>query len=335
MKALVSICLLLVCTATVAFGKINAPFTGNYEDLPEISSAAIVGAGFNAKTGQSGLMTVQTWTYQFNQTWQSPTSGTVYKVPDQLTLADQPSSSTKACLTVSYDFQAAFNLYVSQFSFSAGVTTGSFSLAVQYNHMLEKIYAMTQNNVNMYSYSTHVSNVYSLVLPPAYVLNPSHIFLLAVEGLPASYSAPSDLQRYQEFVTAYGTHYICLADLGGSVYANSFLSKSISNQYSLQEVTQQFSLEFSYMFFKFDTNGFSNRTQIQFANWFAENEVSASFWVGGNPATQSNTTVDAWLQSIPDIPGLLNTTLCPISELVSDTGKAATLDSYIKQYIAS
>ena len=66
----ITACVLMLTSGVIA--KKNAPWEGNYEDLPLITSAEVVGAGFNARTGQSGLMQLLTWTYAYNRPGRVP-----------------------------------------------------------------------------------------------------------------------------------------------------------------------------------------------------------------------------------------------------------------------
>lgn len=312
--------------------KKNAPFVGNFEDLPTIESAQIVGAGFNARTGQSGLMQLLTWTYTYNQTWQSPSSGVVYKIPDQLMLAEDSYSSTKVCLVLSTELDAYVHAYFSWDYFYGVLPLVPFIAYAKANELLNASVKL-QLNETFYGWSEYNTKYYSLDMAPAYLLQPNTIFKLSIEGLPESYNNPTDLQKYEEFVTSYGTHYVCFADMGGTMHSANYISKAVALSNGLEVTAQQMLFAFAITFFGLFTAGFQTKGEIQLAAWFADNQEFYQYFYGGNVAYQSNTTLAQWMLSIPDSPSMLNKTLCPISMLVNDATKQASLESYITEYV--
>jgi len=323
MRAVFAVVLLLVAALVGA------------QNLPILTGAEIVGHGFNAKTGRQGLFPILDWTYQFGNQWTSPVSGKTYSVPDQLNLASIPESATKIVESISYKFSAMWDEYLSWFKFSIGISEpGVFSLAAAYNHELHTVKAQLSSDLNMQGFSQYWCTYYGLDMAPAYVLNPSSFFKLALEKLPAQATTDSEKHLYGEFVQSYGTHYVCYGAFGGSVHLNQFLSKHIAGNYSLDQVSHQLSLGFHLYLFNISTGGFHNKSDIHMADWFKENAHTYMFFQGGAPAYQTNTTVGEWMQSIPDYAGLLNTTLCPLTDLVSwDATRKASLKKYIKEYL--
>jgi hypothetical protein len=306
------------------------------QTMPILTGAEIVGHGFDAKTARQGLFPILDWTYQFGNQWTSPVSGKTYSVPDQLNIASIPESATKIVESISYQFSAQWNEYLSWFKFSLGISEpGVFSAAVAYNKELHTIKAELSSDLNMQGFSQYWCTYYGLDMAPAYVLNPSDFFKLALEKLPASSEGEANKHLYQEFVQAYGTHYVCYGAFGGSVHLSQFLSKKIAGNYSLDQVAHQLSLGFSLYLFNISGGGFHNKSDIHLASWFAENAKTYMFFAGGAPAYQTNQTVGQWMQSIPDYAGLLNTTLCPLTDLVTwDATRQASLKSYIHEYLA-
>jgi hypothetical protein len=331
MRCVILISALACAIVTAAVHRNRAVST----DMPILTGAQIVAHGFNAKQGTEGLWPVIEFTYNFNTTWISPVSGISYQVPDELNLADIPESSTNIVEILSDKYSDMFNQYTSWFKFSVGVGAGAFSLSVNYDHEMNKVHQEISETMNLFGFSQYWSTYYSLDMAPAYMLNPSNFFKLAVSKLPASATTAAEQALYQEFVQAYGTHYVCYGAFGGSAHLDEFLNKTYEQQYSASAVSTQMGLSFHYYMFNISPGTFHNRTEIKMAKWFAENVQASSFFKGGAPAYQTNNTIQQWLDSVPDYAGLLNTTLCPLSDLVQwDPVRQQSLSSYVTLYLS-
>lgn len=327
---------LLIVAAFVAGRSVKSGGDDGSAPMPILTGAEIMGHGFDAKMGRAGLMPVLSWTYQFGNTWTSPVSGITYQVPDQLSPASMPESATRIVETMSTSFETVFSLYESWFSFSIGITyPGVFSAAASFNKELAKVKLMVNDNLHILGFSQYWSTYYTLDMAPAYVLNADPVFKLSVSKLPENASTPENLNLYQEFVQSFGTHYVCYGAFGGSIHLDQYVDSSLTKQFSYEQVAQQFALGFHFYLFNISTGGYKNKSDIHFAQWFAENAKTFSYWSGGSPAVQTIGTVNEWLNTVADNAALLNTTLCPLSDLVSwDTTRQTVLSNVVASYLS-
>lgn len=328
--------LLLVMAAAVAGSVAKKGGVKSGAPMPTLTGAEIMGHGFDAKAGRGGLMPVLSWTYQFGNTWTSPISGITYQVPDQLNPASMPQSATEIVETMSTSFSTMFSLYESWFTFSAGISyPGVFSLAATYDSELAKVNLMVSNKAHILGFSQYWSTYYTLDMAPAYVLNADPVFKLSIEKLPTDLNTPANVNLYQEFVQSFGTHYVCYGAFGGSIHLDQYVDSSLSEKFSYEQIAHQFALGFHFYLFNISAGSFHNKQDIHFAQWFAENAKTFSYWAGGTPAYQSTATVTQWLSTVADNAALLNTTLCPLSDLVSwDSTRQSVLASFVSQYLS-
>lgn len=284
------------------------------------------------------LLPVLEWTYDNGQTWTClGNRSIVWKVPDQLSASIVDTTLTQVDEALSTSYNEWIDVVRSNFNVGAGVTIGTgtkaFTGNFKFNHESYDYKEQMKNNSAASAFSRHWEATHQLEAYPPFLLKLNPMFAQYVASLPDTIKTAADQQKYNTLVTYWGTHYPMLANFGGDVHVNTFVSKSFMQSHSQSWVSNQFSLTFHYYMFQLSGGGFTNHSQIHISAAFKQAAHTLIFYRGGNPGLQGNTTANEWAKSIPETPVYLNVTVSGLEMLVSDPVKSATLGKVITSYM--
>jgi len=219
-------------------------------------------------------------------------------------------------------------------SLSLLINVGAFGLAFKYDKELYRVSKELSNNSIAQGHSKHWWSLYQVEALPAFLQTLDPTIEAAFAQLPASIGTAAAAQKYDDFFNYWGTHYVAFANYGASIHMDSFVGQNLIQKYSLQWASQQMSLSFHYYLFTVSAGGFHNKSDIKIDNTFAQHSESYVFFQGGDPTLASTDTLAQWVATIAAQPHYLNITLRPLSELVTNAGVKATMNTAMGSYIA-
>jgi len=306
------------------------------QNLP-LPGVDLLGSGYNALTGQANLLPVFAFSNNQHKTFTPAYArGTVYDVPDQVSVSNTGETGEIIIQDVYDHYQDFLQTYRSSFTFSAGIDIAKvFGLAFKYDKELYRVNHELSNNSIAQGHSKHWWSLYQVEGLPAFLQTLDPTIQAAFGQMPASIGNAADAAKYDQFFNYWGTHYVALANYGAYIHMDSFVGQDLIQKYSLQWVSTQMSLTFHYYLFQVSAGDFHNKSDIKIDNTFQQHSESYVFFQGGDPALASTATLSQWLTTIEAMPHFLNATMRPLSELTTNAGVKATMNAAMNSYIAN
>ena len=297
-----------------------------------INTVYYIGAGVNTKTSQMGLAPIFDFTYHMNNTITLPNNLT-YTYPDQIVVSPYDMVHEIVFDSNCSYYQEFLDSYLSWFSFDIDLGVKLFSLAFQYNKELGFVYDSLNEGYIAVMSGYHYWVYYSATLYPAYVLPYNDMFNVSVAALPETINTQQDYEKYDAFVTSFGTHYMDHTLMGARVSYLSAITEQICEKYQASFLIEQFSFTFYSKLFNISSGGFKNISQINISDIFVQNSNgNATFW-GGDAAYASIFNLSTWVNSIEQNTMPLNSSLAGIWSLIGNTTKSSTFYSFVKSYL--
>lgn len=298
-----------------------------------IPIANYIGSGYNLKTTMYGFP-IFDFTYDDCLHYTTPHTNITYDVPNEINV--KPLLLThEMTRNGEYDtYENYLHQYSQWFKFDIGIVKGKFSAGIHYNKALANAFKMLKyNNASMstgFKYWIFATST----LGPAFVLNKTRLFNIAISKLPSKLSTPRDQEIYNEFFESFGTHVATSAAFGAKAEYAAAMNKNMTNTESSSWVSQQFSLSFHYMMFNFSAGGFENRSDIHINQTFQQMSNWDVIFYGGDPILATQDRSGEWLKTIDEFMFPINTTLHGIWNFVDDTVKSNTMYQAALTYLS-
>lgn len=300
-------------------------------DARVISSAQYVGCGANALTGQFGLAPIFEQTFESNSMWQFQNDS--FLVPDQMIVTDLMIDRLSVLQQVASTFDEYFESFKSWYQFSVSFQA-EFDLAFQYDQQLDFVYRYLHQESTFLLHGSHFWSLCHVELYPPYMLNLNPMFVKAINDLPQSIVNQNDYQMYQEFIDTFGTHLLGDAVSGAKIDYNNIVFQNLTKSFSLEWISDQYSLSFYTNMFGIDDGGFSSKSQINVSVAYQESRLQNLTFYGGDPFLTND--LIKWLDSVPFYLYPLNGTLIPLWELFPNQSinaqKIQTFQSFVNNY---
>lgn len=255
---------------------------------------------------------------------QSTLGGKCYLVPFELTPYDLDVTFLESVNGIYSSSNEYLNTYSESYDSSFGIKTPYIGSSYDYHKSLyDSNYYFSKSYVNQ-GFGYYVEYLYTMTMPPAYVLTLDYIFKLSLDMLPSNITNDSDNKKYNEFLSSYGGYYLNSIILGGKFHLNQYTDEYITTQYSQGWESEQMGITFKSTMFEMETGHSSNSSEYQNSQDYVAHSNSLLYCFGGNVnlACASN----EWMLSIVNYPGYLNITYTPLYTLIyNDQDKSDNL----------
>jgi hypothetical protein len=297
---------------------------------PSYWTANYLGNGFDYVSGTYSLAPLFTFTYNQNQTWQSPYSRKTYMVPDQMFIHGLDETFESVCQSISNSFEEFYSSYISRYTFTIGIDK---IVGFNFDKQIGFIRNVIVENFEEIIHGTHYWAFAIGSMYPAYMLELNPMFNSAVNKFPQQIQTKRDFIYATEFTQTFGQFYVYRSAFGAQLDFNVALSETLVQKYSREWDITQASLKFHYDLFDVSAGGFENQTSIHIDKEFLAQTKSNTTFYGGDPALANLSNLDPWVKSIDQNLFPLNATFIPIWTLVSDPTKQSTMKSFMLDYI--
>ncbi|KAG9390019.1 MAC/Perforin domain [Carpediemonas membranifera] len=302
----------------------------------QVPGADYLSAGFDGLKLEGGLSPIFSWRFTKGKTF-TPQIGEgklTYDVPDYVAAYDFVESGEVVSASIYQSFESYFKEVTAGFSLSVGVSISTqMSLSVGANVEWGKIHQQMKAEDKTMAYSNHWYTFYKLTALPAIILHKDDMFTTMQEVLPFPVTNADDQDLYNQMVLSFGTHYYARLHLGAYVHFDTFIDQTISKSKDQSWLKAQASLTFHYAMWDIAFKPSYSRQSIHIDNLFKMNANSHSFFQGGNPAYQSNSTLKQWEASLAQYPAVVNVTLQPQWFVMKGGSVRDHLAATIKYYL--
>ena len=153
-----------------------------------------------------------------------------------------------------------------------------------------------------------------------------------VQSLPPLYDTDENKAQFRYFIEKYGTSFATSASLGGLVEQYSswktWLTEEGLGGFTMHKLERNAEIDFS------TRTGLPGASGAHDKGYGAGTvNVQPLFCMGGDSSVNCDADFQSWANSIEKAPVLLDYTLAPISDLVSDPDVKAALDAAVREYI--
>jgi hypothetical protein len=307
-----------------------------FADLYPVPGADFLQSGFDGLKLAGGLAPIFEWSYTKGKTF-SPEIGKgalQYSVPNYVSVFDMVQSGEVVSESIYETFESWFKEVTAGFDLSVGVNIANqISASIGVNVQWGKIHTEMNSENKQMAYSNHWYTFYKLTALPALVLNKDDNFETMVSLLPTPVATSDDQDIYNQMVLAFGTHYYARLHLGAYVHFDTFLDQKITQTKDQSWLKAQASLTFHYMMWDVAFKPSYSRSSIHIDNTFALNADSHSFFAGGDPAFQSNSTLKEWQASLIQFPAVVNVTVQPLWYVMPSSPARDHLKATIEYYL--
>ena len=318
------------------------------------SPSDLLGKTFDIKTGVAKLPAT-TFTCKQSKQWYSPYKKKVVQIPDQVDFVGISSACQEEQLSSITNETTAWRQAAESWGFSVGfgIPIGGATLQIgigfqkQVTEMSERMNNFTKSasilsrKLSMYRLSFGNSDAGSTKI--------AGTMLQALESLPVisgGYAKGTKQERakYDQFVVAFGTHYVAGADFGSYCEFNTAYDKSFASKESSRYVEQQISISIG---IQMGTIGIS--AEIGFGSGKGGSKMDQEFKLhsqsltscrGGDVTllTTNPPQYDKWVESVYGAPSWINGTavLRPLSDLLIGSNaatKRSCLDDAVLAYL--
>ena len=329
--------LLILCTllfSTVSSYWIPCPCT---KTTPLLAGADVLAGGYDStqlatNVERSFKSPIFQYSFTKNNCMQSNLGGPCYLIPNELHPIDADVTMAESVQGVYYYYMDYINTYSSSFSASMGFSfTPYFGASVGYHQQCYDSEEFLTTDYITQGYGYYSEYLYTMTMPPAYVLQLDPTFELSLTMLPSTIQSSEQNDMYNEFIESYGGYYLNSVFVGGSFTLNQYTNEYLSEHYSEEWQTEQMSIQFKSTIFTMETGQSANSSEFQTSADYQENSSINLYCTGGSPSTTCAT--NEWMLSIPNFPSYLNLTFSPIYMLVYDDQlKHDTLKNQVDYY---
>jgi hypothetical protein len=311
-----------------------------------------LGKTFDIKTGEPRLLATPLTCKQSKQ-WYSPYAKKLLQIPDQVDFMDVSATCQEEALYSAANASTAWKMVAESwgFSISVGIPIGgsTLNIGVGFEKEVAKMAERMDNFTKSMTSLKRTMSMYRLSFGHSGTLALGGQMQLALAHLPVivdgyAKGTPQQRSAYDNFVKAFGTHYVAGADFGAHCAFNTFLDESFESKMSSKYVSEQISIS---MGIQMGTIGIS--TDLGFGMTKGEKTLDEEFKLhseslhdcsGGDTTllTQNPPQYDKWVASVYSSPAFVNgtTVLRPLSDLLvgSDAAnKRSCLDDAVLTYL--
>jgi len=306
------------------------------QSSPLLPGADVLAGGFDAtqlatNSDREFMSQIFEYTFYDKRCMRSNMGGACYRIPDQLYPIDIDMTTSQAVQGLYYSSYEYISTYSESFSSSVGFTFCDFGASIYYHQELydSEEYLTTSWISQGFGYFSEY--LYSIIMPPAYVLNTSSVFSMSLDRLPSTIQSEADNDMYNQLIQSYGSSYLISVIMGGRWHLNQYTNDYTYTHYSEQWETEQMGIEFQATVFNMEMGYYSNSSEYTVSSDYEANSNVQIYCMGGDPSTDCGN--HDWLLSIPDFPSYLNVTYAPLYMLVyGDQAKHDTLKKQIEYY---
>ncbi|CAF1243645.1 unnamed protein product [Rotaria sordida] len=244
----------------------------------------------------------------------------VFQTPLAVQVTDVSRRRENYCETIASSFEEFYHSYFQSTSFSVGIKVSNFEASIGYNKILERAYNSTKDKQQSIGISGRWWGMYSMQLPPAFLLPFSRYFNQSIQRLQQIGIPTSEGQQttYNSVVRAYGTHYISSVIVGGTAFMYTFVNTSYSSSQSYEKVSEQISLTFQYKQYALSGNHTTGSISERLSKEFLKNSNDMTEFYPPVQPEQGKSEWEAWLNQAWQQPVAVNRTVSPIIDLVVD-----------------
>ncbi len=306
---------------------------GDYQAIP---GADFLSSGFDGLNLTGGLSPIFSWNYGKGKTF-TPEVGKgaiTYKVPDYVSAFDMIASGEVVSMKIYQHFESYFKEVTAGFDLSVGVNIAEqVKATVDASVQWGKIHTEMNSENKQLAYSNHWYTFYKLTALPALILHKDDMFETMVSVLPWPLQNMDDQEVYNQMVLAFGTHYYARLHLGAYVHFDTFMDQKMANHSDTSWLKAQASLSFHYYMWDVAFKPNYSRKSIHIDSTFAMNSESHSFFEGGDPQYQGNSTLKEWQASLVEYPAIVNVTLQPLWYVMKSSPARDHLKATIEYYL--
>ena len=248
--------------------------------------------------------------------WKSPYTNISYQMPDQIwSIVTKPGSLNEVDIAV---YKNVLEIKTEKvFRAKVEVYFGLFSKSSTYKKIFYEI--IERNNV-ITEAETFVSTIGAYFAPPE-ILGLSEEMQVMVDLLPEQFE--ENPTPYYEFISYFGTHYISIADFGG--YIKQMFSTSSNFISSNKEAALSIEAEISFDKYISAAGGYGGGATINSKEYLSQTDITTTYH-GGDTSLIDEKNIPGWKKSIPYNPWLYSGNLVPISKLIKDVNKSASME---------
>lgn len=327
-KLLLVVVVALFTTAAFAFQSVDT----SSDPIPGLSSG--IGRGFDIISGEVRAPIIN-FNYALGNKWTNPYTGKTYGVPDELAIANTPSATMDRTSNIVRNISEYTSLQEKWHHISIGIPgfigfhDDKESGAVE--HLLES------GNKTLYM-SSRDFTFYEMEMWPYFLLEnqESSHFSHMLNALPLNRNTPEQKLQYEQFVQAFGTHYMQQTKFGGHLAYFCAVNNTLYSKYTADWVYHQVSLEVQLSDWHFGIGEGKNTSEIIIAQDFESNTDTEILRKGGKIESGQRYSKE-WFESTLENPTYITPVLQPLTSLLpSDVNPSKrkalqeTIDEYIK-----
>ncbi|XP_059159771.1 perivitellin-2 67 kDa subunit-like [Physella acuta] len=260
------------------------------------------------------------------KTWRSP-KGKTYDMPDQIWQIDSVPGGYLSSEVSTY---TSYNEVRDSMGANAGLEVNAKKYAFSASFSYKKMQTSITNS------SRYLSDVTSFAGQTRVNVNPPQN--LALDNYAKTYidttltgTYDSNPNVYNKFIETYGTHYFSTASFGGYVRMLFEITKEYFSTKS--EVDIEANAKASYMQMV-SVSGGGSSSNVKIDETFKSNSKQTIKYYGGDTNLLNKADgFSQWQPTVENDPWLYSSVLKPISDLITDTTKKASMEKAVKNYM--
>jgi hypothetical protein len=312
--------------------------------IPGASRNDLVGKTFDLKSGEPRLLATE-MTCTKNKMWYSPFTKKYVQIPDQIDFVDTASACSREDMDIISDAKSAWSVAAKAYGFYIGLSLPIADATLKIGYGFEKFMMNTATKLKNYTRTSsslrrdmamyRLSFGSSSAGPPALTGG----LKMALDNLPSiggGYASGTPHQRglYDQFIKAFGTHYVGGADFGAHCEFTTSLSKSFESTKTTSYVQEQMGisigLQMAGVGIALDLGYEEIKSAMKQDSDFEKHSQSAASCSGGDLSLldQDPPQYDKWVESVYNAPNWINgsAVLRPLSELIVGVNAANKRD---------
>ncbi|XP_075262537.1 perivitellin-2 67 kDa subunit-like [Convolutriloba macropyga] len=248
--------------------------------------------------------------------WKSPYTNETYQMPDQIWgIVTKPGSLNEIDISV---FKSLLEIKAEKIiRVKVKVFFGLFSKSSSYKKVF---YEIIERSNTITEAETFVSTI-GAYFAPLEIIGLSDEMQIMINILPEQFE--DNPTPYYDFISYFGTHYISIAEFGGyikQIFSTS--SKFVSNN---KESALSFEAKISFDDFLSSSGGYGGGATVNSKEFLSQTNITTSYH-GGDTTLIDEKNILGSKKSIPYNPWLYSGNLVPISKLIKDVNKSASME---------
>lgn len=239
-----------------------------------------------------------------------------YIVPAELNIISIDSTNIYQIENLYETYYDHVQIYAESYTCSMSIGVPDFSMSVNYHQELYESEELLSTGYSYIGYAYYSEYMYSIIMPPAYVLKLDSTFELSLKMLPSIIITEQDNNMYNEFIESYGGYYLVIVVMGGSLHENQYVEEDYVQTYSMSETITEMQTGFNAELFNMNFGYYSNSSEYTISEQYADSSTYVLTCYGGNISLECGS--NEWKLSIVDNPINTNVTSIPLYYLVTD-----------------